>query len=65
MSVERNVGEGMLFRMSLGKHESFLKILNISLFLNFHEQFNFGSTDPPVLKIPRLFTWFNGYIYVE
>ena len=65
MPLETNVGDDMLFQMSSGKYQSFLKILKYFTFSEFHEQFIFRSTDPPAFKFPRLFLWLNCCDYVE
>ena len=41
VSIETNVREGILFRLSSGKYQSFLKISKYFTFPEFHEQFNF------------------------
>ena len=58
VSVGTNVEQSMLFRfrMPSRKHQLFLKkTRNISLFLNFKEEFNFRSSDLLAFKFIRLF----------
>ena len=64
VSVETNVGEGMLFRMSSGKYQSSLKTLNISLFLNFTNSSTFHLLIHLLSNFPG-YLMVQGYIYVE